>query len=206
MNLGQTKKYNVSASLLSYLNYIIFPFGGYGLTGLVEPPPEILALDEEYKALLSQQFDNNTLHLLANLTKPCDQIITACIFGTSLRMADCCKYFGAREYTIGQMCYRTTSEIMFQVQEAGVYNSIAVNIMMNGSGLGGLNLNLINRATALLAGQMAAAVTEKERHTYAVSSRQEIWFCRLLYLCVYAMELHFCLGDLFIILNAVAKC
>jgi hypothetical protein len=86
-------------------------------------------------------------------------------------MVDCCKYFGAREYVFGQMCYRTTSQILFQVQEAGVYNSIGLRIIMNSSDLAGLNPRLINRATALLAGQMSAAVAEKESHTYAVSSR-----------------------------------
>ena len=136
-----------------------------------EASAEIIALDKEYTALLSRQFNNNPLLLLGNITKSCNQIIQNCIFGINFQVIDCCQFFGPPEFVLGQMCYRSNSGMLFEVQEAGIFNSIALNIMMIGSGLDGLNTSIINKPALILNGQMSAAVAENKSHTYTVSSK-----------------------------------
>jgi len=173
-DLAQIKKFNISADLLSYLTYFLFSFGGFGIDSNTEATPEILALDQEYKVLMRQQFDNNALLLLGNVTKPCNQILLSCIFGAVLVLENCCKFFGAPEYVLGSMCYRTNSRMIFEVQEAGKYNSITLRMMNDKSMLAPLNGSLMNTPAMLFSGQVSAAVSDNRAHTYAVSSRQGI--------------------------------
>jgi hypothetical protein len=54
-----------------------------------------------------------------------------------------------------------------------MFNSMSVTMALNGSGLEGLNPRFLNDGARLLAGQVSAAVAEKESHTFAVSPRQD---------------------------------
>ncbi len=149
-----------------------------GVAGTSEAPPEIFALDKEYASLLIRLFDNNDLKFLASVTKPCDQIIQTCFFGTFLQLQDCCRFFSAPEYVFGQVCYRTNPRLLFQVHEAGMFNSFGLSLAMKGSGLAGLNSSIMNGGAALIAGQVSAAVSDRESHTFAVGTRQDrIWVC-----------------------------
>jgi hypothetical protein len=143
------------------------------LAGASEAPPEIFALDKEYASLLIRQFDNNDLKFLASVTKPCDQIIQSCFFGTFLQLKDCCRFFSAPEYVFGAVCYRSNPRLLFQVHEAGMFNSFGLSLTMKGSGLAGLNSSIMNGGAALIAGQVSAAVSDRESHTFAVGTRQD---------------------------------
>ncbi len=164
---------NISADILTYLTNFLFPFGGFGPSSATEAPADFLSLDAEYTALLARQFDNNALRLLGNITKSCSQIVVRCVFGMFLKRNDCCRFFGGPEFVFGQVCYRSSAKLRFRVQETGMFNSMMVTMAMNGSGLEGLSPRLLNDGARLLAGQVSAAVAEKESHTFAVSPRQD---------------------------------
>jgi Amiloride-sensitive sodium channel len=165
------QKHGISADLLSYVSNFLFPFAGFGEYGIQVITDDIIALDKEYNKLLTK-FDNNAMSLLHNITKPCERVLTNCVFGTVFSTEDCCGFFNHPEFMLGNMCFRTTRSLFFAVQEAGMMNSMMFRLEVEGSPLDGLNVSLINPAARLFSSQMAIALSDNRSHTSLSQSRQ----------------------------------
>jgi Amiloride-sensitive sodium channel len=170
-DLELVEKHGISSDLLSYVSNFLFPFAGFGENGIQIITDDFIALDKEYNKLLPK-FDNNTMYLLQNITKPCESILTNCVFGTVISYEDCCAFFGPSEFMLGNMCFRTTRSLYFAVQEAGMMNSIMFRLEVERRALDGLNVSLINPAARLLSSQMAIALSDNRSHTSLSQSRQ----------------------------------
>jgi hypothetical protein len=182
-DLKRVKKHGIRPELLSYISNFLFPIAGFGMNESHVATDMFLGLEREYQQMLTK-FDNNALYLLHNITKTCHQILNFCVFGTVFTSYGCCAFFNSAEFILGRMCFRTNRNLYFAVQEAGMINSMVLQLNINGSGLDGLDMSLINPAVPLFSDQVALALTDNRSHTALSQSRQESTFCYSMDLCL----------------------